>query len=291
AQVVAELQARDPRVELVTNERRSIPSALNVGLRAARGRWLVRVDAHSTVPPGYVSRAVARLSEGRWGGVGGRKDGSGSTATGRAIAAAMASRFGVGNSTYHHGTSECEVDHVPFGAYPVELVRDLRGWDERLLANEDFEFDYRLRQSGRSLLFDPSLVIQWHSRQTVRDLFRQYFRYGRGKVDVAALHPTSLQPRHALPPAFVAYGAGATLIALRRPGTAGLMISPYAVGVLAASVSAGRRLRCSSERMRVPLAFVAMHVGWGAGFWAGARDAVALRAAPVSASPPAGSGS
>src|SRR5215218_5141519 len=140
--VVERHMAEDPRIELVHNPRQTIPVALNVALARARGRWLVRMDAHSTVDPGYVSAAVARLREGCWGGVGGRKDGIGTTPAGRAIAAALGSRFGVGGSVYHYGTDEQHVDHVPFGAYRTELVRRLGGWDERLEANEDFEFDY-----------------------------------------------------------------------------------------------------------------------------------------------------
>lgn len=88
--------ARDPRVELVEHPVRSIPAALNAGLAAARGRWLVRVDAHSTVPREYVARAVARLREGAWVGVGGRKDAVAETATGRAIAAVLGSPLAVG---------------------------------------------------------------------------------------------------------------------------------------------------------------------------------------------------
>src|SRR4051812_47158172 len=149
-QVVERYRADDPRIELLHNPRQTIPTALNVALAAARGRWLVRMDAHSTVDDGYVSRAVARLREGRWAGVGGRKDGVATTPTGRAIAAALGSRFGVGSSMYHFGTTEQEVDHVPFGAYVTARVRELGGWDERLVANEDFEFDHRLRCSGGS---------------------------------------------------------------------------------------------------------------------------------------------
>ncbi|MGH8894508.1 MAG: glycosyltransferase family 2 protein, partial [Actinomycetes bacterium] len=206
-QLLDALRRRDPRVEVCVVERRSIPAALNVGLAAARGTWLVRVDGHSTIPADYVDRATARLREGRWAGVGGRKDGVGRTPAGRAISAVMASRFGVGNSTYHHGTTACEVDHVPFGAYSVERARAIGGWDERLTANEDYEFDYRLRKAGGALLFDPMLRIDWQTRQSTRDLARQYYRYGRGKADVAALHPRSLSPRHLAPPAFVAYVA------------------------------------------------------------------------------------
>ncbi len=218
AGVVEQHRRADPRVELVQTDQLSIPKALNLGVARARGRWLVRVDAHSTIPPTYVRTGVDHLRQGGWGGVGGRKDGVGVTHAGRAIAVAMSSRLAVGNSVYHFGTSGQEVDHLPFGAYPVSLVREAGGWDEGLTANEDFEFDYRLRRAGRRLWFDPTMVIRWHCRQSLPDLFRQYVRYGRGKVDVAMLHPDSLSPRHLAPPLLVVYLAGAVLAATRRPG-------------------------------------------------------------------------
>ena len=268
----------DDRIELLNNPKQITPAALNVALAHARGPWLVRMDAHSTVDPGYVSAAVARLREGRWGGVGGRKDGVGTTPAGRAVAAALASPFGVGGSVYHHGVAEQEVDHIPFGAYPTALVRELGGWDERLKTNQDFEFDYRLRQAGHALLFDPALRIDWQSKQTVRDLYRQYRRYGRGKVDVLSLHPASLRPRHLLPPLLVPYLCVATLTALRRPGAAAALAAPYAVGLAVASVKTAQTL---DERARpfVPGSFLAMHLGWGIGFWSRALERLTGRAA------------
>jgi cellulose synthase/poly-beta-1,6-N-acetylglucosamine synthase-like glycosyltransferase len=269
ADIVRRHQQEDDRIELVQVGRTGIPRALNSGLASARGKWLVRVDAHSTVPRHYVSTAVCRLREGCWGGVGGRKDGVGRTPAGRAIAVAMSSRLGVGNSTYHFGTSVQEVDHLPFGAYPVDVVRELGGWDQNLVANEDFEFDYRLRRSGRALLFDPDLVIAWHCRQSIPELFRQYRRYGRGKVDVAVLHPDSMGPRHVAPPLFIGYLAVALVVGTRRPAWASAMLAPYAAAVAAESVRLAPRLDRAAEQLRVPAAIAAMHVGWGLGFWSG----------------------
>lgn len=271
----------DPRVELLDNPAGGIPHSLNIALAAARGRWLVRVDSHSTIDPGYVGTVVGLLREGGWGGVGGRKDGHGVTPAGRAIAAALGSPFGVGGSVYHHGEERQEVDHIPFGAYPTALIRELGGWDEDLVANEDFEFDHRLRLAGHRLLFDPAVAIRWHSRQTVPDLYRQYRRYGRGKVAVALKHPRSMRPRHVLVPAFVAYLAGAGALALRRPGVAAAMVAPYAAAVAAATVHTARPLDGAAERSYVAPAFLAMHLGWGIGFWAGVGAAVADRLRPA----------
>jgi succinoglycan biosynthesis protein ExoA len=265
--VVERHMAEDPRIELLPNPRQIIPAALNIALAAARGRWLVRMDAHSTVDEGYVGAAVARLREGCWGGVGGRKDGVGTTPAGRAIAAALGSRFGVGGSLYHYGSTEQPVDHIPFGAYPTELLRRLGGWDERLVANEDFEFDYRLRRSGAVLLFDPRLRISWKSRQTIRSLYQQYRRYGAGKLDVARLHPASLRLRHLVPPLLVPYLATAAVVGARRPRLGGALLAPYAAALSVASIGTARTLEDPASRAYVPAAFLAMHVGWGVGVW------------------------
>ena len=267
--IVRELAAADHRIELVTAPLATIPTSLNTALGMARGHWLVRVDAHATVQPDYVERAVAHLVTGRWGGVGGRKDGVGVTPAGRAIAAAMASRFGVGNSRYHHGREVRTVEHVPFGAYPIALLRAMGGWEERLVANEDFELDHRIVSSGSALLFDPELRIDWECRQSITDLFRQYRRYGRAKADVARLHPTSLRPRHLGPPALVAVLAAAAVVAPARPRVAARAVLPYLATVAAAGSLTASHVDAPARRF-VPGAFVAMHVGWGIGFWEGA---------------------
>ncbi len=268
---VREIAAADPRVELLDNPKRTVPFAMNVALAAARATWLVRVDAHAAVPADYVARAVELLESGDWGAVGGIKRGIGRTPAGKAVAVAMASRFGVGGSVYHYGTTAQEVEHVPFGAYPVALARKIGGWGEEFTVNQDFEFDHRIRESGHKILFDPSLVIDWESRQSVRALYDQYRRYGKGKAKVALRHPDSVKPRHTLPPAFVAYAVAVTAASLvrRRPSLAAAALSPYAVALGAASLTAGRGELDAEARRHLPAAFVAMHVGWGLGFWEG----------------------
>jgi succinoglycan biosynthesis protein ExoA len=184
----------------------------------------------------------------------------------------------VGNSLYHYGSAPQPTDHVPFGAYSVEVARFLGGWDERLTVNQDFEFDYRLRQAGHELLFDPDLLILWRSRQSVTDLFRQYHRYGRGKVVVLGKHPRALRPRQTLPPLLVAWCALAAGVALRDPRRGAAMLAPYVLALGAASASTARRLGPGDRRWVAP-AYAAMHVGWGTGFWRGILSGAAAAAA------------
>lgn len=275
ADIVRRFAKDDDRIELLYNDAGIIPVGLNMALAAARAPWFIRIDAHATVPPDYVRCAVAHLKAG-WGAVGGRKDGVGRTPAGLAIAAAMSSRFGVGGSTYHHGTTVREVDHVPFGAYPTELVRSLGGWDERLRVNQDFEFDRRVRLAGHRILFDPGLRIAWDCRQSIGDLFRQYRRYGRGKAVVAALHPRSVRLRHLVAPAFVAAWATASVLSVRRPRMLAPVTVPYVAALLMATSSTAKETPPGARRWIAP-AFTAMHVGWGVGFWEGAARVASRR--------------
>lgn len=274
--IVLDYQIADERVRVIKNPDRVIPVSLNLALTEARGSWLVRVDAHATIPPDYVRRAVDHLRTGAWGGVGGRKDGTGVTPSGRAISAAMASRFGVGGSAYHFATETQETDHVPFGAYPVATLREIGGWNESLRVNQDFELDYRLRERGHRILFDPAMYINWESRQSISALAKQYHRYGQGKAQVALLHPRSVSPRHTAAPALVAWLAASALVATRRPAAATAMASPYVIALAGASWSVARRLEPPARPFVAP-AFVAMHISWGVGFWQGALSTLGRR--------------
>lgn len=268
-EIVGGYAERDPRIRLLDNPRKTTSASLNVCLGAAAGRYLVRVDAHSEIPPDYVALAVDRIESGPWGGVGGRKDGVGEGPAGRAIAAALGSPFGVGNSVYHYGTEPQKVDHVPFGVYRTDVLRSLGGWDETVTSNEDFELDYRLRSAGHELLFDPALRIRWMSKQTLGDFFAQYRRYGKGKSEVARLHPQSVAFRHLAAPALVAALAGAALLRRRRPGVATALAAPYVVALAGASVATAGKVDGAAAKALVPAAFATMHVAWGIGFWEG----------------------
>lgn len=269
-ELVKQCAEEDPRVELLVNPQRTVPFALNIALAAARAPLLVRVDAHATVPPDYVARAAELLETGEWGAVGGLKRGIGRTPQGRAVAAAMASRFGVGGSYYHYGDHPREVEHVPFGAYPAQVAREVGGWGEEFTVNQDFEFDHRVRAAGHKILFDPELVIDWECRQSVKELFTQYRRYGKGKVKVALRHPSSVSPRHLAPPALVGFLSVVTAVSVlgRRPQWL-LAVAPYASALGAASWTMRDAVPDARTRVFVPAAFAAMHLGWGLGFWEG----------------------
>jgi succinoglycan biosynthesis protein ExoA len=267
--------ARDERVRLVSSPRRGISGALNRGLEAARGRYIVRVDGHSIVPPGYVQALIDHISSGACEGAGGHKRAVGKGNFGRAVAIAHGSLFGIGNSKYHYSQRQELVDHIPFGAYVTERAHAIGGWDEELSTNEDYDFDFRYQQAGGRLLFDPAIVVDWRVRETPAKLARQYFAYGRGKFKTLVRHPSSLHPRWLAPPMLVVSLAAGALLSRTAPGRMLLAVvgGSYALFLLVGAAVLGPRVGMRLAP-HVPLALCAMHLSWGTGFLVSGAKAV-----------------
>lgn len=283
--VVAEIGRTDPRVRVLDNPHRTIPHALNIGLAAARGRYVARVDAHAAVSVDYLERGVASLEADREvASVGGRRIGVGDGPTGRSVAAALSSPFGVGNSINHYGGEAQDTDHASFAVSRADVLRSVGGWDETLLVNEDVDLDHRIGLAGFRIRYDPEMEIHWHVRPTVRDLGRQYRRYGRGKAAMVRKNGRSaVRLRHLAAPGLVAWMGGAAVVALSgHPRIAAAMAAPYAVGLAGATAVTLRKGYGQESLGPLPLAgaFAAMHFGWGLGFLEG----LLLRLTPAAAS-------
>lgn len=271
ADVVSEIAARDPRVRLIPNPRNIIPAALNIGLANARGSYVARVDAHADLTPDYLRRGVDWLErDQRLGAVGGIRSGVAFTRIGRAISLCLSSPFAIGDSLNHFGNEAQLTDHASFAVVRKTAAEQVGGWDEKLLVNEDVDFDHRLIQAGYLIGFDPEMIIGWHVQETVPRVFRQYRRYGRGKAQMILKNGAkAIRPRHLVPPAFVVGGGLVLLGGLVRPWL-WLLLSPYAAVVGVASAKQWRKREDQEVSMpALPASFVAVHVGWGLGMLEG----------------------
>jgi hypothetical protein len=113
------------------------------------------------------------------------------------------------------------VDTVAFGSFRKSLWTELGGFNEGLHTNEDYDFNYRVRAAGGVVLLDRAEYSAYFARSTLRDLVKQYFRYGKWKARMIRLHPRSIKWRHLVAPMFVMSLIGLPLLGLwwrRRPG-------------------------------------------------------------------------
>ncbi len=157
------------------------------------GSIIARVDAHCVLPPGYLARALETLDRTGAANVGGVQHAVGSGTVGRAVAAAMTSRFGVGDARFHYGGDEGPADTAYLGVFDAAVLRSVGGYDESLVRNQDYELNWRLRDAGHLVWFDPGLVVRYHPRERLAALARQYFDYGRWKREMLRRNPRSLR--------------------------------------------------------------------------------------------------
>lgn len=279
----------DPRIRVITNPARLIPNALNIGLQHARGEFIARVDAHACIGKDYFSNALKALSAQDVGGVGGMKVGVAGSPAGRAIAAALSSRFGVGNSIYHYGKQAVDTDHASFGVYRAAVARSIGGWDETLAVNEDVDFDHRILAAGWRIRYQPTMTINWQVRESIGAFARQYRRYGRGKAAMLRKNGFSaLRARHLMPPALVlatGFSLFTGLAGRRRFAVA--FLTPYCLALAGATILT---LRAESSKQVISpsylaAAFVTMHFSWGWGMFEGL--VLGLKPAGASALDPA----
>ncbi|MBD0371765.1 MAG: glycosyltransferase family 2 protein [Pyrinomonadaceae bacterium] len=261
------------RVRLVDNPARHIPAGLNRGIAAASGELIVRMDAHSVPSINYVRRCVELLESGKAEvcGMPWRIEPGADSLVARAIALAVAHPFGIGDAKYRQPNLAASqlVDTVPFGAFSKSLWQELGGFDESLLANEDYDFYYRVRRRGGRILLDASGYSSYYARATLGALARQYFRYGRWKAEMLKGNPRSIRPRQMVAPAFV--------LALLLSGAVGIVWTPalllflliavsYSLFATAFAVQLALKGRDFKLALVLPLVFFIIHTTWGSGF-------------------------
>lgn len=269
-ELLADWGRRHANLRVLDNPSRIVPAAMNIGIRAARGRWIARIDAHAEYPADYFARCLAAAMNSEADNVGGGvetlcKDG---TLQARLVQALTTHRFGVGNSGFRVGAREGEADTVVFGCYRREVFDRIGFYDERLARNQDYELNCRLRKAGGRVWFDPKIRARYFNQSSLRGLLGQAFGTGQWNPWMWSVAPYSLAWRHAIPLAFVTALLGTLLAAVFTPVLglsllALLLISYFAIACLAA---AQQSLRYGAAVLPLlPAAFFLYHVAYGLG--------------------------
>jgi len=255
-------------VIIVDNPSGHTPVGLNLAAKASTGEILVRVDAHTWIPPNYIRSVVETLRTTEADNVGGRQVPIGTTFMERAIAASMASRFGAGDALYRIGGEAGPADTVYLGAFPRTVFERVGGYDERFLRNQDYELNHRIRASGGTVWFDPAIEVAYRPRSSLGALGRQYFQYGRWKRFFARTH-RSLRARQWAPPLLV-IALVASLVGSIWWTWLILLPTLYVLGLVAIGLAALPRVGVPA--IAIPAALAVMHISWGVGFLLGQRS-------------------
>lgn len=261
---------KELKIQIVNNPQRTIPAAINAAANEAKGEFLVRMDAHSIPDINYVSNSIRLLKEEKAQNVGGVWDiqPASDTCIAKAIARAAAHPLGAGDAQYRTNRKSGFVDTVPFGSFRRDRFFELGGFNENMLSNEDYEFNSRLRKAGGKIWLDSSIRSGYFARRNIKELSRQYWRYGFWKFKMLKCHPDTLRWRQAIPPAFVFFTVLLGILSFINSIALIIFtvsISLYILILVLASLieSARKRDICYLQMI---FAFTTMHFSWGSGF-------------------------
>lgn len=270
-EIIQAFKQRHNNLILIDNPQCIVPISLNRGLQQAKGEIIIRVDGHAAIMPDYVTQCVKVLANTQADCVGGAIKSINESKAAKAIAMAMSSPFGVGNSRFRLSGYEGYVDTLAFGAYRREVFENIGGFDEELVRCQDDEFNYRLRKNKGRIYLSANIQSCYFPRTDLKKLWRQYFQYGLWKVRVLQKHPAVMQPRQFVPPAFVLtllfLPILSTFASLAQWGLAS-MLTLYAMVTLASTMHLWRRSKDASFSALLA-AFPILHVSYGLGFWVG----------------------
>ena len=259
------------KISIITNLKRIIPAAVNLGIRSSKGEIIVRLDAHSNPNKDYIERCVEILEDGLADNVGGIweiRPGE-STWKAESIARAASLPIAVGDALYRHASKPGYVDTVPFGAFKREILALVGFYNEDLLTNEDYEFNTRITLNGGKIWLDPRIRSTYYARSTFSELAKQYWRYGYWKWKMLRSYPKSIRWRQALPPLFV---SSLIIFSLLSISIKWFWLIPaseiliYLIIIFLSGIIVSINEKKPAFIAGIVFAILTMHFSWGTGF-------------------------
>src|SRR4051812_19366719 len=201
-EILRELSADDPRIRVLDNPARHTASGLNIGLRAARGEYVARVDAHTRYPAHYLSRGIERLRQGGVDWVSGPQVPVPAGGWSADVALALATPLATGRSNRwdsdvsQRGGDEVQLATGVFtGIWRRETLDRLGGWDEGWPINQDSEMAARVLRNGGRILSLPELGAEYAPRDSLPQLAPPYPRHGMYPAETPPPPPPTGRPR------------------------------------------------------------------------------------------------
>ncbi len=274
-EIIEEIGERNPQVRCLDNPAGIVPTAMNIGIRAARGEVIIRADGHTVYPRDYAANCLKYLVQTGADNVGGPcvTVTADESVSARLVAAVLSSPFGVGNSKFRTSREEGFVDTVPFGAFRREIFDRVGMYNEKLVRNQDNDLNARIRKAGGRIYLTPALTTYYHPVKNFLSLLKYAFKTSQWHVFTLRENRKSMGVRHLAPAMFL------ILLLLLLPASfVSATALAFLIGILCAYILTGFYFSLRAKRegnwdvaVVQPFATVCFHIAYGAGTLLGLR--------------------
>ncbi len=198
------LSASNISYKILKNPKKNLAAGWNIGIQAARGEYVTRIDAHVWAYPDFLSKSFKTIQEvpDAWC-VGGKAETVAVGKNGQMIVNILTSPFGVGNSVFRTSDVAQYADTAACGLYRKSVFEKVGFFEETLMRSQDTELHARITAAGGRFYFDPNIRLKYYARNTVAKLWRQGWSNGYWNICVWKHSKKALMLRHLIPLCFV----------------------------------------------------------------------------------------
>jgi len=259
-------------IKVLDNPKKITSAGLNIGIKHAKGNFIIWMSAHSHYEKDYISRSIEFLQKYNADNVGGiiKTLPRGNTFLGQTIVNSLTHRFGIGNSYFRLQNDKPRwVDTVFGGCYRRDVFDRIGLFNENLGRGQDMQFNLRLKKAGGRTLLVPDIVSYYYARSDIKSFWKHNWTNG-----VWAIQPflySDIVPvswRHLVPLFFVTSLLGSVLLGLLERSFLWVFLgigAAYSLTNLAASFQVSYRKRDLRYLVAMPFIFATLHFGYGLG--------------------------
>ena len=191
-------------VVLLKNPKVILSAGMNVGIKAARGDCILKVDCHSHITDNFIENNVKIIEEGEDVCGGPRPNIIENVDNfSKTLLLVEENMFGSGIADYRKKTTKKYVSSVFQGMYKKSIFDKIGLLDEKVGRVEDNELHYRIRKNGYKIRYSNDILSYQYTRPTLKRMLKQKYSNGYWIGKVSHVYPKAFSIFHFVPLAFV----------------------------------------------------------------------------------------
>ncbi len=267
-------QATSPRIILLDNPKIDSGSGRNIGIKKARGEFIVQLSGHTVADKNLLKVLVGKLE----------KSADDIAAVGcthktpadagffeKVFGAVMSSYIGGFGTSQIQSKKEQFAESLSFCAFRKKVLLKVGLNDPAFKVGQDAELNVRIRKAGYKFLYTPKTFVLYHKRSNYWKFAKQMFWYGWGRYKILIKHPeyfSAFKKFLYLGPSILVVGflllLGFTLLNIPNSlFSLVLALIFYCGAVIASSASNAKSFTFFLAEF---FAFWVMHISYGIGF-------------------------